>query len=135
MINRYFAAITGTSTKNYIIGKIFEISVVGTLLLVNSEAVPILAHLNFFENVHYVTYNKTNMETIFADVLSKKSFEKYAKNSMDWTANCAWISHDSTSSFVFTQLGYQQLPLWLILLFFLHYEKHFIFNDNIKIFD
>jgi hypothetical protein len=85
MINRYFAAITSTSTKNYIIGKIFEISVVGTLLLVNSEAVPILARLNWFENVHYMPGNRTNMETVFFDVLSKKSFEKY--DNIRWTGH------------------------------------------------
>jgi hypothetical protein len=41
LINRYFAAMTDTSSKNYIVGKIFEIPAAGALLLVNSEAISI----------------------------------------------------------------------------------------------
>lgn len=94
IINRYFAAITDTSIKNYIVAKIFEIPAAGALLLLNSEASPILARLGWFENVHYVTYNKTNMETIFSDVLSNRSFEKYER--IRWTGHRAALEYHTT---------------------------------------
>jgi hypothetical protein len=79
MINRYFAAMTDISVRNYIVAKVFEIPAAGALLLLNSEAIPILARLGWHDNVHYVTYNRTNMETVFADVLNTRYFEKYER--------------------------------------------------------
>ena len=86
-INRYFAAVTDNSIKNYIVAKIFEIPAAGALLLLNSEAIPVLARLNWFENVHYVAYNKTNMRSVFSDVLSERSLDKYEK--IRWTGHQA----------------------------------------------
>lgn len=94
LINLYFAAVTDTLSRNYIVAKIFEIPAAGALLLLNSEAVPILTRLNWFENVHYVTYNKTNMESVLLDVVSEESFEKYEK--IRWTGHQAALEFHTT---------------------------------------
>ncbi|CAF1525220.1 unnamed protein product [Adineta ricciae] len=94
MINTYFAAVTSTSIMNYVLAKIFEIPAAGALLIVNSEAIPMLARLRLYENVHYVAYNKTNIELIFSDVLSARSFEKYEK--IRWTAHQTIMEYHTT---------------------------------------
>jgi hypothetical protein len=94
LINRYFVAMTDTSSKNYIVAKVFEIPVAGALLLLNSEAIPILARLQWFENVHYVAYNKTNIRDIFSDIVSARSFSKYEK--IRWTGHCTALKLHTT---------------------------------------
>lgn len=95
IINRYFAVITDSSIKNYVIAKIFEIPAAGALLLLNSEVIPVLARLNWFENVHYVAYNKSNLEAVLLNVLSEKLFDKYEK--IRWNGHQAALAFHTTS--------------------------------------
>ncbi len=85
--------------------------------------------------MHYVAYNKTNMETIFSDVLSNRSFEKYEK--IRWTGHQTALKFHTTqrrASFLHN-LAINSYPHGWLFLTSLRLEKNSILAGNTKIID
>ena len=68
-LNGYVAVITDGLVFNYSVAKVFEIPACGSLLLANSELVPVLADLGLYAGTHFLSYTFDSMDAVVDFVL------------------------------------------------------------------
>ncbi len=64
ILHGYLACITDGSKQQYAVAKIFEIPATGSLLLLNSEMVPMLEPLGFLPWIHYAPYSMDTLDEV-----------------------------------------------------------------------
>jgi len=72
-LNNYLICIGTGSKLHYSVAKIFEIPSIGSLLLLDTEMIPIMNQLGFIKDKHYVSFNKNNFDTVVDSLLDERN--------------------------------------------------------------
>ncbi len=64
VLHGYLACITDGSKQQYVVAKIFEIPATGSLLLLNSEMIPMLEPLGFLPWIHFAPYSMNTLDEV-----------------------------------------------------------------------